>query len=105
MPHPNPRLYLGYESLIRRFSLRVPPLQRIFVATEQTLEKYTFTRDGSERIELPLRRLSDPESYASQWASPSFPGTSNDMMCSGTIFLEIIGPKKPGRSLSLVSVH
>jgi hypothetical protein len=62
MPHPNPRLYLGYESLIRRFSLRVPPLQRIFVATEQTLEKHTFTPDGSERIELPLRRLSDTES-------------------------------------------
>ncbi|MDZ4100167.1 MAG: hypothetical protein U1E12_00665 [Hydrogenophaga sp.] len=66
MPHPNPRLYLGYESLIRRFSLRVPPLQRIFVTTEQTMEKHTFTPDGSERIELPLRRLSDPESYAGQ---------------------------------------
>lgn len=66
MPHPNPHLYLGYESLIRRVSLRTPPLQRIFVATEQTLEKHTFTPDGSERIELPLRRLSDTESYAGQ---------------------------------------
>ena len=66
MPHPNPRLYLGYESLIRRFSLRVPPLMRIFVATEQTLERHTFTPDGSERIELPLRRLSDPEAYTGQ---------------------------------------
>ncbi|PZO21532.1 Fic family protein [Hydrogenophaga sp.] len=66
MPHPTPRLYLGYESLIRRFGLRVPPLQRIFVATEQTLERHTFTPDGSERIELPLRRLSDPEAYTGQ---------------------------------------
>lgn len=60
------RTYLGYEALIRRFNLRVPPLRRIFMATERTVEKHVRTSDGEERIELPVHRLSEIESLVGQ---------------------------------------
>lgn len=60
------RVFLGYEALIRRFNLRVPPLQRIFTTTERTVEKHTRTPDGSELIELPRQRLTDVDSLVGQ---------------------------------------
>lgn len=62
MNAPSRRTYLGYEALVRRFQLRVPPLRRVFLATERTLGSRVVSADGEERIELPLQRLSDPES-------------------------------------------
>lgn len=62
MSAPSRRTYLGYEALVRRYQLRVPPLRRVFLATERTLESRVVRADGEERIELPLQRLSDPES-------------------------------------------
>lgn len=60
------RTYLGYEALIRRFNLRVPPLRRVFMATERTVKTHARTPDGDERIELPLHRLSDTASLVGQ---------------------------------------
>jgi len=66
MNAPSRRTYLGYEALVRRYQLRVPPLRRVFLATERTLESRVVSADGEERIELPLQRLSDPESLVGQ---------------------------------------
>ena len=60
------RVFLGYEALIRRYNLRVPSLQRVFRATERTIEKRTRTPDGNELIELPLQRLADTNSLVGQ---------------------------------------
>lgn len=60
------RTYLGYEALVRKYQLRVPPLRRVFVATERTLESRVLNADGEELIELPLQRISDTESLVGQ---------------------------------------
>ncbi|WP_034299343.1 Fic family protein [Herbaspirillum sp. RV1423] len=59
---PLPRLFLGYEALIRTHQLRVPPLRRVFLATERALEFRSVTAEGEERIELPLQRIADADS-------------------------------------------
>lgn len=61
-----PPLYLGYEALIRKYQLRVPPLRCIFAATERTIETRTINADGEERIELPIQRISDSETLVGQ---------------------------------------
>lgn len=56
------RTYLGYEALIRRYDLRVPPLRRVHLATERATEIRTIGADGDERIELPASRIGDADS-------------------------------------------
>lgn len=58
--------YLGYEALISQYKLRVPPLRRIFLATERALETRVVDAAGDERIELPRQRLSDMQTLAGQ---------------------------------------
>lgn len=58
--------YLGYEALIRKYQLRVPPLRCVYVATERAIESRTISSDGEERIELPLQRISDSETLVGQ---------------------------------------
>lgn len=59
-------LYLGYEALIRRYQLRVPPLRCVYAATERAIESRTINAEGEERIELPLQRISDTETLVGQ---------------------------------------
>lgn len=59
-------LYLGYEALIRRYQLRVPPLGCVYRATERAVGSRTVNADGAERIELPLPRIRDTETLAGQ---------------------------------------
>jgi hypothetical protein len=67
-PHPPAAapLYLGYEALIRHYQLRVPPLRSVSVGVDRAVERHIVTAEGHERIELPLRRLGDTGSLASQ---------------------------------------
>jgi hypothetical protein len=58
--------YLGYEALVRRFHLRVPPLRCVYAATGRTLQTRVVGVDGSERIEMPLARLADTDSVVAQ---------------------------------------
>jgi hypothetical protein len=58
--------FLGYEALIRRYDLRVPPLLRVYVTAERTVERHTRAPDGTERIELPSARQRDTESLVGQ---------------------------------------
>ncbi|MBL8414906.1 MAG: Fic family protein [Propionivibrio sp.] len=60
------RLYLGYEILIRKYQLRVPPLRCVYAAAERAIESRTFNADGEERIELPLQRITDTETLVGQ---------------------------------------
>lgn len=57
---------LGYEALIRRYQLRVPPLRCVYAATERAIESRTINADGTERIELPLLRIRDAETLVGQ---------------------------------------
>jgi hypothetical protein len=66
MTSPPVRTYLGYEALIRKYQLRVPPLRRVFLATERTLATRIINANGEERIELPLQRISDTGSLVGQ---------------------------------------
>ena len=59
-------LHLGYEALIRKYQLRVPPLRCVYAATERAIGSRTVSADGEERIELPLQRISDTETLAGQ---------------------------------------
>ncbi|MDP1649683.1 MAG: Fic family protein [Rubrivivax sp.] len=59
-------MYLGYEALIRRYQLRVPPLRSVSVGVDRAVERHIIAADGDERIELPLRRLGDTDSLLSQ---------------------------------------
>lgn len=61
-----PPLYLGYEALIRKHQLRVPPLRCVYAATERAIESRTINGDGDERIELPLQRISETETLVGQ---------------------------------------
>ncbi len=61
-----PRTYLGYEALVRRFKLEVPPLRCVYVATERALELRKLNADGEELIEIPLQRLKDTDSIVGQ---------------------------------------
>lgn len=58
--------HLGYEALIRRYQLRVPPLREVYVATPRTIESRTIDADGETRIALPLQRSGDTESLVGQ---------------------------------------
>lgn len=56
------RTYLGYEALIRSFELKVPPLRRVYIATDRATEVHATDAEGNERIELPGSRIADTES-------------------------------------------
>jgi hypothetical protein len=58
--------FLGYEALIRRFQLQVPPLRCVYAATERTLQTRVVGADGNERIEIPLVRLADVDTIVGQ---------------------------------------
>ena len=60
------RTYLGYEALIRRYQLKVPPLRCVFAATERATETRTVNADGEEFVELPLSRVRDAGSLVGQ---------------------------------------
>ena len=59
-------IYLGYEALIRRYRLRVPPLRCVYLVTERAVESRTVNAEGEERIELPLQRIADTDSLVGQ---------------------------------------
>lgn len=61
-----PRTYLGYEALIRRHQLKVPPLRCVYAATDRAVETRTVNAYGDESIELPLSRIRDSESIVGQ---------------------------------------
>ena len=61
-----PSLYFGYEALIRRYQLQVPPLRCVYAATLRTVESRTVLAHGGERFELPVRHLRDTESLVGQ---------------------------------------
>ena len=66
MTSPTLRSPLGYEALIRRFRLRVPPLRRVFLATGRAVEVRTVSATGDETIELPRQRAQQVESLVDQ---------------------------------------
>lgn len=66
LARPAAPVYLGYEALIRRFQLRVPPLRSVSVGIDRKIERHIIAADGDERIELPLQRLADTHSIAGQ---------------------------------------
>jgi hypothetical protein len=48
---------LGYQALIERYDLRVPPLEQTFVLSPTTgIVKHKVAADGSERTEIPRNR-------------------------------------------------
>ena len=53
----HPPTYLGYEALVRRFQLKVPPLKSVSVGVVRAVERHVVNADGEERVELPLQRL------------------------------------------------
>lgn len=57
---------LGYDALIRRFNLQVPPLRRTFSLGERAAETHTQAADGTERIELARGRASAEASTVEQ---------------------------------------
>lgn len=59
-------VYLGYEALIRRYQLRVPPLRSVSVGVDRAVERRILTTYGDERIELPRQRLGDTDSLVNQ---------------------------------------
>jgi hypothetical protein len=59
-------VYLGYEALIRRYQLRVPPLRSVSVGMDRAVERHIMTAGGDERIELPLQRMGDTGSLVNQ---------------------------------------
>lgn len=57
---------LGYNALIARFNLAVPPLRQTFWLGERAAESRTQAADGTERIELPRGRASAEQSTVEQ---------------------------------------
>ncbi|WP_019936793.1 Fic family protein [Bordetella sp. FB-8] len=57
---------LGYNALIARFNLTVPPLRQTFWLGERATETRTQTVVGTERIELPRGRVSAEQSTVEQ---------------------------------------
>lgn len=57
---------LGYNALIDRFNLAVPPLRQTFWLGERAVEARTQMADGTERIELPRGRASAEQSTVEQ---------------------------------------
>lgn len=57
---------LGYNALIHRFKLAVPPLRQTFWLGERAAETRTQALDGTERIELPRGRASVEQSTVEQ---------------------------------------
>lgn len=48
---------LGYQALVERYALRVPPLGQVFVLSPTTgIVKQTIQADGTERTEIPKNR-------------------------------------------------
>lgn len=60
------RTYLGYEALIRKYQLRVPPLRRVFLTTGRMLTARSVNADNEELIELPRQRGVDTDSVVWQ---------------------------------------
>lgn len=59
-------LRLGYNALINRFNLAVPPLRQTFWLGERATETRNQTADGTERHELPRGRASAEQSTVEQ---------------------------------------
>ncbi|WP_085315002.1 Fic family protein [Derxia lacustris] len=59
-------VHLGYEALIRRYSLRVPSLRTVYCGVDRAVERRITATEGTERIELPLLRLTDTDSLVGQ---------------------------------------
>lgn len=57
---------LGYNALVTRFKLAVPPLRQAFWLGERAAETRTQSADGTERIELPRGRASAEQSTVEQ---------------------------------------
>jgi hypothetical protein len=57
---------VGYNALITRFNLAVPPLRQTFWLGERAAESRTQAADGTERIELPRGRVSGGQSTVEQ---------------------------------------
>lgn len=57
---------LGYNALITRFNLAVPPLRQTFWLGARAAETRTQALDGTERIELPRGRASARQSTVEQ---------------------------------------
>jgi len=57
---------LGYNALITRFNLAVPPLRQTFWLGARAAETRTQALDGTERIELPRGRASAKQSTVEQ---------------------------------------
>lgn len=57
---------IGYNALITRFNLAVPPLRQTFWLGERAAETRTQAADGTERIELPRGRVSAEQSTVEQ---------------------------------------
>ena len=47
-PPATAQVYLGYEALIRRYQLRVPPLRSVSVGVDRAVERHIMTADGEE---------------------------------------------------------
>jgi hypothetical protein len=57
---------LGYSALIQQYSLRVPPLEQIWVLADRTgVVRHTVSADGSEQIEIPRNRYTGGEDVIS----------------------------------------
>ena len=57
---------LGYNALVTRFNLAVPPLRQTFWLGARAAETRTQAPDGTERIELPRGRVSAEQSTVEQ---------------------------------------
>ena len=57
---------LGYNALVARFDLAVPPLRQTFWLGERATETRTQAADGTERIELPRGRAPAQQSTVEQ---------------------------------------
>ena len=57
---------LGYQALIQRYELQVPPLDQVYLLSPKTgITKHIFAADGTERIEIPRNRYTDSDDLTS----------------------------------------
>lgn len=57
---------LGYQALIQRYQLQVPPLDQVFLLSPKTgIAKHIVAADGTERIEIPRNRYAESDDLAS----------------------------------------
>lgn len=57
---------LGYQALIQRYALQVPPLDQVYLLSPKTgVARQVVAADGTERIEIPKNRYTDSDDLVS----------------------------------------